>query len=866
VTSTPGEARVTLSPEAAARMRAEIDAAGGHEVCFAARVAEDGAVRDPRAVARGNPQAVLAAVGRAEAPSIILHNHPSGELTPSHADLAVASRLWEEGWGFGIVDSEVSRLYVVVEPPAPRQVRPLDPDLVDAALAPGGAFAGVHPDYEDRPQQRRFARMVAELYNRGGVGIAEAGTGTGKSIAYLLPAAAWAAENGERTVISTNTINLQEQLIRKDIPLLATALGREIEAVLVKGRANYVSIRRARLAAESAPELFEEGRQAEIGALVDWLETTEDGSLADLPVRPSGEVWDEVASDADACLGARCPHFASCFYQRARRDAASAELLVVNHHLLFSDLAVRRARGSFDAPAVLPRYSRLVLDEAHNLEEVATDHLGASLTRGGLFRTLRRLEERGRGALPGLLALLRKQGFEELADSCETIGGETVRPALAGARQRGRELFLALEQAVAASGTDLMRLGGAGGREQVEEAAESLEGMLAELRDLCRGLDELRERVRGHAEAREVAEGRMLELRAVRNRLEAAGMALRACLQPEREGGDRVRWIEQVRRASGASDVAVCAAPLDLAGMLRESLFEQLGSTLLTSATLTTRGDFGFLRGRLGLADTAVTSGGDGDGGPEEAADDGPELRLTELQVPSPFDYRVQSFLVIPTDLPLPAQRAGGGHDRATADVVLDMAGASDGGIFVLFTSYASLKAVAARLRAAGAESRWPLLVHGEADRTRLLRAFVDSGRAILLGTSSFWEGVDVPGDPLRGLVIPRLPFKVPTEPVTEARVEAIEASGGDAFRSFMLPHAALRLKQGFGRLIRSGTDHGVVAVLDGRLVTRPYGRYLLESLPPVLVRQGRWDQLAPLVHRFYRAARERAAPAHASA
>ncbi|HSR43115.1 MAG TPA: DEAD/DEAH box helicase, partial [Longimicrobiales bacterium] len=394
-----GRRALHLTPEAAERIRAEIARAGGREVCFLAGVGPGGEITDPRAVARGNRDAVLAAARDAAEGGVMIHNHPTGLLEPSGSDLAVAGRLYDQGLGTAITDNQASRLFVVVEPPEPRIVEPLDPGELDGIVAPGGPLSRLHPSYEDREGQRRMTRLVTERYNEGGVAVVEAGTGTGKSLAYLLPAAIWAVRNGERTVISTNTINLQEQLVSQDLPLVDRLVEGEVEWALVKGRANYVSIRRARLALASADSLFEDDRTEELRAVVEWTRTTEDGSLTDLPFAPSSEVWEEVESDSDICLRARCPHFQECFYQKSRRRAASAKLLVVNHALLFTDVSVRRATENWSQAAVLPRYRHLILDEAHNVEDAATAHLGVEVTRRGLFRLFSRLDRKGKGVL-----------------------------------------------------------------------------------------------------------------------------------------------------------------------------------------------------------------------------------------------------------------------------------------------------------------------------------------------------------------------------------------------------------------------------------------------------------------------------------
>jgi ATP-dependent DNA helicase DinG len=823
-----------LTDAAAEVVRREIRRARGNEVCFLATVGEGGALAEIRAIARGHASAVLALVKNPARGGVLVHNHPSGVLEPSEADLEVAARFWEEGLGFAITDNDASELYVVVEPPAAEEAEPLDLDLLEADLGPNGAIAGAHPGYEDRAQQRALTRMIGSLYNEGGVGIAEAGTGTGKSVAYLIPAIRWALQNRERTVVSTNTINLQEQLVEKDLPFLRRALGQPFRFALVKGRNNYISIRRALLAAESAPALLPDEKQAELTAIVTWLEQTKDGTLSDLPFRPSPEVWEEVASESDVCLRAKCPHFESCFYQRARREAASADVLVANHHLLFSDLAVRRAQGNYTAPAVLPSYRRLILDEAHNLEEVATRHMGATISRRTLFRLLRRLENRGKGVLPTVIRKLASGRRDLLLQGALDLVTERLIPAVEEARLRAGNVFTHLEDLLRSRTDSMLRLEADFGDHPVWDQGlnEELPALLQELDRLLRGLETLRERMDVTEETRAALESQLLELRGVANRLASAALALRTALQPGEDAATLIRWME-LRRDSrgGEANVILAAVPLDLSGVLRESVLEKVPTVILTSATLATRNDFGFLRGRLGLTI---------------------EDSVTEAIYPSPFDYPLQSLLAVPDDLPVPSGENDRRHDEATLRASVELAKITDGGLFVLFTSYRALRAVAEGMRRQGVDRDWPLFVQGEAPRAQLVNSFTQSGRGLLLGTTSFWEGVDVPGRPLRGLVIPKLPFKVPSEPVTAARIEAIEARGGNAFTAFMLPHAAIRLKQGFGRLIRSRADYGAVLVLDPRLVTKSYGRYLMQSLPPAPLVTGPWREVHESLKRFY--------------
>lgn len=832
----PGKALrpLRLSAEAAARIRSEIERAGGREVCFLAVVDEDRVVHEPRAVARGNFDAVLVAAKNAPEGGVMLHNHPSGVLEPSGADMRVAGHLYEDGLGTAIVDNEATRLYVVVEPPAPRERVELDPGDLEAVLAPGGALSARFGAYEDRPGQREMLRAIVERFNEGGVAVVEAGTGTGKSLAYLLPAARWAQENNERTVLSTNTINLQEQLSGKDLPLVRELIG-DVRWALVKGRGNYVSIRRALLAAESQGSLFEEDRTNEMRSLLEWIETTEDGSLSDLPFSPAEETWEEVRSDPDICLRARCPHFQDCFYQRSRRRAASAELLVVNHHLLFTDLAVRRATRNYTQSAVLPAYQRVVLDEAHNVEDAATSHLGVQVTRRGLYRAMSRLDRRGRGILT---AVHEATGDAESGPELRERVENRVRPALSTARAEVEGLVERLEARLP-EGEGAVRLGPSGMGEPAEhgDVGERLRATIGALGKLEREIAELRARLEIIEELAERLEGRLLDLRSIERRLAASAHGLRLVLAPGDDASAFVRWMD--RRGRGRrTNLLLGAAPIELGEVLRESLFTQVDTTVLTSATLTTNGRFDFLRDRLGIGSDALAQA-------EE------EVDVTERIVLSPFDFARQTLLGVPTDL-ASAEGGASAFQENTATVVAELASITDGGLFVLFTSHSALRRVAELLRAGAERERWPLFVQGEEDRHRLLDHFVQSGRGVLLGTTSFWEGVDVPGDPLRGLVIQKLPFRVPTEPITAARMEALEARGEDPFQGFMLPHAALRLKQGFGRLVRSRSDRGVVLVLDDRLVRKRYGRYLLRSLPDAPLVKGAWDDVRRRVQAFY--------------
>lgn len=835
LTASSSQNPLTLSSASQATIRAEIEKAGGREVCFLAEVDDVRVIQEPRAVARGNFGAVLVAARDAAMGGVMLHNHPSGALEPSDADMRIAGQLYDQGVGTVIVDNAAKHLYVVVEPPEPKERVALNPDELSDILAPGGSLSEFYEAFEDRPGQREMLEVVTHQFNQGGVAIIEAGTGTGKSLAYLLPAAYWSRNNKERTVISTNTINLQEQLTTKDLPLVR-ALGGDVEWALVKGRGNYVSIRRALLASDAQRSLFDDDRSDEMTALLSWLKTTTDGSLSDLPFTPEPETWEEVRSDPDICLRSRCPHFQECHYQRSRRQAASADLLIVNHHMLFTDLAVRRATLNWTASAVLPSYNRIVLDEAHNIEDAATSHLGVEVTRRGLYRVLSRLERSGRGVLSAVYDQITtgSEQERELQERIET----RVRPALAQARLEV-EGFIDTVEELLPSDKSTVRIGSSGVGELAErdEVGEQLSASLNALTTLERELSELGARIELDENISDGLEGRLLDLRAITRRLAAARHGLGLVFTPGEKASRYVRWLE-LRGRGRRSNLVMAAAPIDLGDLLVESLFSRVETTILTSATLATRKNFSFLRKRIGLHK-------------EQLERYNLDCDVNDHIILSPFNFQDQTILAVPTDLPA-AEEGSGEFYKAIAEVTEQVATLSDGGLFVLFTSYAALIQVGELLRLIGADSRWPLFIQGEDDRHRLLQRFVEHGRGILLGTASFWEGVDVPGDPLRGLIIQKLPFKVPTEPVTAARMEAIQRAGQDGFQEYMLPHAALRLKQGFGRLIRSKSDRGAVVLLDDRLVTKQYGHYLRNSLPGPTLVKGAWSDVQRRLKAFY--------------
>ena len=644
-------------------------------------------------------------------------------------------------------------------------------------LAPGGTLAAAIPHFEDRPEQRRMAAAVAAALADDRPLLVEAGTGTGKTLAYLVPA----LESGKRVVVSTGTRALQDQIVRHDLPLLRQIVGRPFAAVALKGVANYVCKRK-----------LEELRRTPgvhagpLARILAWVDETTTGDRSELEsVAEDAPVWSEVTTTPDTRIGARCPHFERCFVTNARRAADKADLVLVNHHLYFADLALRAA---FPGARVLPDHDAVIFDEAHQLEDVATEHFGVRLSTqklGGLVRD----------AIVVLGGSLFGAGHDALIVNVERAAATMfahARHALLGVSSDGGRVPLPPSL-----------LGGAG-----QDAWFALDTALEELARTC-DLESLPPPPDHDEDERELA-----------RREQIAGIGRRARAMRD----DLAELAEQRHRAhvywgeTRATGTTLAAAPISVAEVLRRVVVHGTPTAVFTSATITVAGEFDYTRTRLGLDRTEVD----------------------ELGVTSPFDYGRQAMLYLARDLPAPSMGSGDSVPALVVERIVELLAITSGRAFVLFTSHRALEAAARAL----AKLPYPLLRQGDAPRAALVDRFRATPGAVLLGTGSFWEGVDVPGDALSQVIIDKLPFAPHTDPLLAARAAALTERGFDPFAALQLPQAALTLKQGFGRLIRRRDDRGIVSILDPRIVTRNYGRVLLASLPTGMPRTSAIEQV----------------------
>ncbi|MDR3624144.1 MAG: helicase C-terminal domain-containing protein [Chlamydiales bacterium] len=692
-------------------------------------------------------------------------------------------------------------------------------------LRPGGALSAHIKGYEARSAQVEMMADVIDAYNEQSIALIEAGTGTGKSVAYLMPALVWAAKNQERTVVSTHTITLQEQLLNKDIPFLLDVLKLDLKVVLVKGMNNYLCLRKLEDTIQEKVLLPIE-EQEEVDKLALWRESSHGGSKSELPFTVSSATWEHVLAESDACSHAECPHYKECYFFKARRNASDAHVLVVNHHLLCADLSSRKESIGQLGGGILPPYEHVVIDEAHHLEDVATEYFASRIIKFDLLKLLSRLssDKKGPTRQSKLTFLLEKlqEAFRKNHEQIISIVNR-IEIDLTAAKLVLSHLVQDLFQAAYYFFNHL-------GRSKSEEIGEVKWRLYPEHLEHAFWLSEVQPKAQAlvidlrryidtliHLESdlhalkndklNEKTKSVRLDIQGIVSRLKKVMLDLEKFVSKE-FFENHVKWME-MRSFRSVTNMFLVGADLNIAKVLQEALFNPFSTIVLCSATLTTNKSFHFIKKRLGLIET--------------------DKKVIEKVYDSPFNYAEQALLVIPKDVPFPNDKD---FVEKASEIIWNALQASQGQAFILFTSFQMLQKCHACLKDRLVQARYPIFVQGEGMRKAMLDDFKKTKHSVLFGTDSFWEGVDVVGDALRCVIIMKLPFKVPSEPIIQARSEMIEKEGGDPFMDYSVPSAIVKFKQGFGRLIRNRKDRGCVVCLDARLLNKAYGKLFLQSLP----------------------------------
>lgn len=797
-----------ISAECRKQMKKEIELAGGNEVFFRGIPNEELVITQFEVLARGNEKSVPAVLKNMKKEEVIIHNHPSGYLFPSDADVEIAAYYSQKKQGASyIINNDVSEIYVIVELKK-IEIKPIE---IGPYFEEKGMLSQQFPQYEYRHEQYEMAKFIEKGINDDKKVIIEAGTGTGKTLAYLIPAIEWAVINEKKLIVSTNTINLQEQLLSKDIPLIKKVLQHDFTYALLKGRGNYACLKKnEQLNKGEFVDLSDlsEGQKSQLESITKWIDKTETGDRGELSFDADGVVWEYFGCEADTCSPAKCSFRENCFFLKSREEKLKADVLISNHHLYFADLAIRKEVGFENDYSIFPNYDMVVFDEAHNIEKVARDYFSYEVSKFSFTKTMNNLHKISRGSKKkvGGLELLRnflrknEKNKKKLDEFLVRIDEELVLKHNI-LFEKTMDYFIKLMEVYSNEGVNVsVRL-------KPEELLTNFKrqkelkprqedffvayiGYMKELRKIIK-----------ESKDYDDEDGILREFEKYVDRLDNFFLNFKFIL--EFADDNFIFWLSSNPKKN---NIKLIGTPLKIHKELDEVLYTNLNHLIFTSATIAINDDFNYFKKSIGL-----------------------DEEVYEKVIHSPFNYDKQMKVYIPTDIPLPNERNFLDEIREFIIGIIKM---SKGNTFILFTSYSTLNYMYYLIREDLERLNFDLFIQGTAPRNQLINMYKTANMPVLFGTDSFWEGVDVQGNKLSSVILVKLPFKVPSDPVVEAIIENMEKEGKNPFMDYQIPESVIKFKQGIGRLIRSKDDKGVITILDARLYKKRYGKIFIEAIP----------------------------------
>ena len=793
-----------FSGEAIIKMQEEISNADGNEVFFRGIPDDNGIVTKVQVLARGNKHSVPAILRVMRKGEVIIHNHPSGYLYPSDADAEIASIYANQMAGASyIINNTADSLYIITE-----LVRD---DNVSIDIVPyfeeNGVLVEKFDNFEYRLEQLQMAKHIEMGLNSETKVVVEAGTGTGKTLAYLIPVIEWSLANKKRVVISTNTINLQEQLLTKDIPIAQKVIGKKFRYLLVKGRGNYLCNRKFNnmsLGDKIDLTEYSNSQKEQLRHILKWGNKTKTGDKSELPFEADGSIWELFASESDICAGNKCQYRSECFFMFSRNEKKQADILITNHHMFFTDLSIRKEVGFNSEFSIIPDYGLLVFDEAHNVEKVARDYFSVEISKYSFTKLMNYIyafegKKKNTGSVENLIKYIKIRKHPDEVELIKKL--DAIKKSHKILYSSGREYFDFIIENFAKGelGTFTFRV-----KKEILENNKFFDKLKLFEKELVSNYQAYAKKVYGVInllEEDEDPDGIVNDFTKYFKRVKDFFANLSFVM--DFDDDEFIYWIEVNSKKSNSKLVAT---PLKIDKDLKMNLFLNLKQIIFTSATIAVGNTFDYFKKSLGLEDKTL-----------------------DKKIKSPFDYDKQMRVYIPDDIIEPSSSK---YSEEVSEYVKSHILKSGGKTFVLFTSYKILNYVYYMIRDELENYGMDLFVQGTAPRTQLINMFKESNSPVLFGTDSFWEGVDIKGDKLSSVIIVKLPFKVPNDPITEAIIEHIESQGKNSFTEYQVPEAVIKFKQGIGRLIRSKEDKGSITILDNRIVKKRYGKYFLDSIP----------------------------------